>query len=970
MRSRLVNGSILLMTLSGTALCGLTGCGADAQAPDETSAAELALRSPPLPPVAEPPEGEGAQVEASYIFGVHSIEDRTDERAAANLITPPGGAARSSWTVFVHYTEPSRGEIDYQRYKRMIDAGFSPIVRFDYDHGQTLPPASGDRCDPSWIETVVDTMERIADNEVCKGPCSTTFILGNEMNASFENSQDPDGKGFTVPEYARCFRDLRARMKDKGVEARLLVGAVGPLNADATASCRGSEAYDQDYKKYLHCLVQETKDHADGLALHAYGGRGGDPDPRADERHDGFQNYKLQLDIVDSAGGAAMPIYITEFNHAGDLYEHEGEHYAEQPYQSGFIQKAYQDVAAYNEEHDCRIKSLVWFAYQNATFAGLNLTDWECMAPPRVRISPPGPRPPEPRSCNLKQAFDDFRDTALHQEYGTSCHAVTKPPPGDPALEGAELSGEVGEDALRTIKLINLGSEIGYSIVSAVPWLRLESRAEGKLAPSESVALAVRATCGAEPSSATGALTVSFKDRYGARERSLPVRLDCRAAAPPSPPGTPPGGSHGDPHLRTLDGVFYDFQGAGEYVLVDGGSDFAVQAREQPLGASDAIAVNTAIAVRVGASRLAFYAGASPALRVDGAPVEVAGKLDLPGGHAVYRAGGRYVVTSAAGDHVDVAVRAAHVDVLVYPAPGRAGLLRGLLGNGNGAPDDDFTTRAGVALAPPLSRDELHEVFGDSYRVSAAESLFDYAPGESVETFAIPGFPARSASVSDLSPAEREAAAATCAGAGVTDPFLLDACVLDVGHSGDPAFADSAAGAVPPAEGMRELYRNDFEGPIGAGWSSTSTDVTPIGGRRFLGQFNNETVTLRLAGLAPHSRVKVSFDLYVIRSWDGIDGDVFSLGASGSPLTLQTTFANTGGLQSFPDLLGRGSHAGRTGAAESNSLGYDFYGDSVYRLSYELPHSEPDIELRFSGSGLQWIGDESWGIDNLDVVAQ
>lgn len=169
---------------------------------------------------------------------------------------------------------------------------------------------------------------------------------------------------------------------------------------------------------------------------------------------------------------------------------------------------------------------------------------------------------------------------------------------------------------------------------------------------------------------------------------------------------------------------------------------------------------------------------------------------------------------------------------------------------------------------------------------------------------------------------------------------------------------------------MRELYRTDFEGPIGARWSSTSTDVTPIGGRRFLGQFNNETVTLRLAGLAPHSRVKVSFDLYVIRSWDGNDGDVFSLGASGSPRIVQTTFANTGGLQSFPELLGSGSHPARTGAAESDSLGYDFYGDSVYRLSYELPHSEPDIELRFSGSGLQWIGDESWGIDNLDVVAQ
>ncbi len=50
------------------------------------------------------------------------------------------------------------------------------------------------------------------------------------------------------------------------------------------------------------------------------------------------------------------------------------------------------------------------------------------------------------------------------------------------------------------------------------------------------------------------------------------------------------------------------------------------------------------------------------------------------------------------------------------------------------------------------------------------------------------------------------------------------------------------------------VYGNDFSGSVGPEWSSKIVGVTPIGARRFLGEFSNDTV------IAPPFRANVVLD--------------------------------------------------------------------------------------------------------------
>lgn len=184
----------------------------------------------------------------------------------------------------------------------------------------------------------------------------------------------------------------------------------------------------------------------------------------------------------------------------------------------------------------------------------------------------------------------------------------------------------------------------------------------------------------------------------------------------------------------------------------------------------------------------------------------------------------------------------------------------------------------------------------------------------------------------------------------------------------------------------QQVYFSDFESGAGTEWSVQATDVTPGTAAhpadRFLGQLANQEVALALTSLPAHSKLQITFDLYVLKTWDGntepYGPELFEFGLAGQQPIVRTTFCNlplTGPYhsQSYPGSYPSGLFNSNTGASETGTLGYDVsWGDlgrldSVYRLRYVVDRSLDSDVFIFKVQGLESVDNESWGIDNIQV---
>ena len=179
------------------------------------------------------------------------------------------------------------------------------------------------------------------------------------------------------------------------------------------------------------------------------------------------------------------------------------------------------------------------------------------------------------------------------------------------------------------------------------------------------------------------------------------------------------------------------------------------------------------------------------------------------------------------------------------------------------------------------------------------------------------------------------------------------------------------AGAGPAAAAM--VYSNDFSADAN-GFSGVTSIQTAPDGTTFLGFLAlGTTADLSLSGLAAHSSVNLTFDLYAIRSLDGnhefcCGPDAFRVTADDSTVLMDYTFSTwNGNTQSYPGPLSPFG-TGRT-ANSPDAFGYGAYfgGADTYHFSFDIASSSSNIKLSFIGNSDQGWGDEGFGIDNVKV---
>jgi hypothetical protein len=203
--------------------------------------------------------------------------------------------------------------------------------------------------------------------------------------------------------------------------------------------------------------------------------------------------------------------------------------------------------------------------------------------------------------------------------------------------------------------------------------------------------------------------------------------------------------------------------------------------------------------------------------------------------------------------------------------------------------------------------------------------------------------------------------------------------------------------------GSAAFVTEDQTDPVATSAASSigSADYLPGTANGFLGRFTNTHAQAVLNVPAPGSKYSLSFDLYVIGTWDGIgkqaqhgvfEANVFALGyrcgsvSSAFNNIFSTTFSNQVTVQQdYPAQAFRGGGSkATTGAYLVNALGYLGHleltniatfkpiADSWYKMSFSGLNPCPagqtmSIIFKSSNPGQQSNYDESWAIDNVVV---
>ncbi len=280
---------------------------------------------------------------------------------------------------------------------------------------------------------------------------------------------------------------------------------------------------------------------------------------------------------------------------------------------------------------------------------------------------------------------------------------------------------------------------------------------------------------------------------------SVPIADVCKAKKNSYPPPTPPPcpttcpGSNGDPHLITVNRRRFEFQTAGEFVLLrSADGSLEVQARQESIaGGSVGATINTAVALRLGAHRVgAYLEGDAVEAHVDGKVVTATTGLEGDGRLVVHNNG--LEVDAPDGTTVWALHTGQYgINIMVLPSAALrdhgGGLLARIPPGAALPPLPDATTLPYASAATDVYHFRYGR-FADAWRVTNRTSLFDYDGGKSTASYTVAGFVPElgSAHPMVLDPAARASADSTCG--AVLPVELHDDCVFDVAVTGRNEF--------------------------------------------------------------------------------------------------------------------------------------------------------------------------------------
>jgi hypothetical protein len=293
---------------------------------------------------------------------------------------------------------------------------------------------------------------------------------------------------------------------------------------------------------------------------------------------------------------------------------------------------------------------------------------------------------------------------------------------------------------------------------------------------------------------------------------------------------------NGDPHNTTLDGIRYDFQGAGEYVALRDNSGLEIQVRQTPIattfnpgpdsydGLATCVSINTAVAARVGEHRVTYQPNISGVPDPSGLQLRIDGVLTtLSDSGLDFGDGGRILKMAASGGleidfpdgsilivtpnwwssqskwYLNVSVTKTSTTSIDGASNDGAssfvsGGLMAAIAPGSWLPVlPDGTTLGPMPGSLHQRYIDLYHKFGNAWRVTDKSSLFDYAPGTSTASFTMLDWPLENPpcvipETKPVKPATELVAQQACK--KISDKNEYKNCVFDVIVTGETGFAE------------------------------------------------------------------------------------------------------------------------------------------------------------------------------------